>query len=286
MEVSLLGFVQECRHLAKQALGKRAGEPASGGFARWKHVVLHCIRIEDDYGYRELVDRVALMEAVCEELDLDPDDLPKPSTLCKSFDRFEMWVWRQLLRASAQQLPTTGHAAINGTYFERTQPPFHYRCRSGREVQTLKAMFLVDSHTKTVLDIQPSANWRHDTAVGPQVACRNAGDLRSLAADKGYDKNAFGGLLWDNDVRPLVRHCLYTWYDYAHNARLDDSLYNKRWIAETCFSVVKRSHGRAVRAQAWYREFRDAASNSPSTTSNEPPKHYDPDAVSLFNKAD
>ncbi len=49
MEISLLDFVQECRHLVKQALGKRAGEPAAGGLARWKHVVLHCTRIEDDY---------------------------------------------------------------------------------------------------------------------------------------------------------------------------------------------------------------------------------------------
>ena len=257
MEVSLLDFVQECRRLSKQALGKRAGEPASGGFARWKHVVLHCIRIEDDYSYRELVDRVALMETICDELGLDPDNLPNPSTLCKSFDRFEMWVWRQLLRASTQQLPISGHAAIDGTYFERTQPSFHYRRRSGHEIQTLKATVLVDSHTKTVLDVQPSAKWRHDTDVGPQVARRNAGDLLSLAADKGYDKNAFREWLRDNDVRPLVRHCLYTWYDYAHNARLDDSLYNKRWMAETCFSVVKRSHGATVRAQAWYREFRE-----------------------------
>jgi IS5 family transposase len=257
MEIKLLDFVQECKRLAKQALGKRAGEPASGGFARWKHLVLHCIRIEDEYSYRELVDRVALMDAVCEVLELDPDELPKPSTLCKAFDRLKMWVWRQLLRVSAQQLPTSGHGAIDATYFERTQPSFHYRRRSGRTIQTLKATVLVDSHTKTVLDVQPSAKWRHDTDVGPQVARRNAGDLQSLAADKGYDKNAFREWLRDNGVRPLVRHCLYTWYDYAHNARLDESLYNKRWMTETCFSVVKRSHGATVRAQVWYREFRE-----------------------------
>ena len=39
MEIDLLDFVEQCRHLAKQALGKHAGEPASGGFARWVHVV-------------------------------------------------------------------------------------------------------------------------------------------------------------------------------------------------------------------------------------------------------
>ena len=70
MEVKLLDFVRECKRLAKQALGNRAGEPASGGFARWKHVVLHCIRIEDGYTYRELVDRVALMSDLCDVLEL------------------------------------------------------------------------------------------------------------------------------------------------------------------------------------------------------------------------
>jgi len=102
MEVSLLDFARECKQLAKQALGKHAGEPASGGFARWKHVVMHCIRLEDNYTYREVIDRISLMSAVCDVLELEPDDLPKPSTLCKAFDRFRMWVWRQLLRRSAQ----------------------------------------------------------------------------------------------------------------------------------------------------------------------------------------
>jgi IS5 family transposase len=46
-------------------------------------------------------------------------------------------------------------------------------------------------------------------------------------------------------------------YDHAHNARLDEELYNMRWMTETCFSVVKRSHGATVRAQTWYREFRE-----------------------------
>ena len=46
-------------------------------------------------------------------------------------------------------------------------------------------------------------------------------------------------------------------YDYAHTARMNDELYNRRWLSETCFSVVKRSHGPTVRAQTWYREFRE-----------------------------
>jgi len=169
MEVELLDFVRECKQLAKQALGKHAGEPASGGFTRWKHVVLHCIRIEEDHSYRELVDRVALMKTVCEVLDLDPDDLPDPSTLCKSFDRFKMWVWQQLLRRSAQQLPTSVHAAIDGTYFERTQPSFHYRRRSGREIQTLKAQSWSIHTLRPALTSSPPPSG----GMIPWLACRS-----------------------------------------------------------------------------------------------------------------
>jgi len=101
MEVDLLDFVEQCRRLVKQALGKHAGEPASGGFARWKHVVLHCLRLEDGHSYRETPNRLKYMAEIRDALGLDPDDLPDYSTIYKSFDRLKMWVWRALLRVSA-----------------------------------------------------------------------------------------------------------------------------------------------------------------------------------------
>jgi len=76
MEVDLLDFVEQCRRLVKQALGKHAGEPASGGFARWKHVVLHCFRLEDGHSYRETPNRLKYMSEVRNVLGLDRDDLP------------------------------------------------------------------------------------------------------------------------------------------------------------------------------------------------------------------
>jgi IS5 family transposase len=74
---------------------------------------------------------------------------------------------------------------------------------------------------------------------------------------KGYDKNAFREWLRDHDVRPLIRHCIYTTYDHAYNARMNDELYNRRWLGETRFSMVKRLHGATVRVQTRYREFRE-----------------------------
>lgn len=58
-------------------------------------------------------------------------------------------------------------------------------------VQTIQATFLVDTAQSTVIDIHCSTKWLSSITIGPQVALRNAGNLRSLAADKGYDDMGF-----------------------------------------------------------------------------------------------
>jgi len=57
MEIDILDFIEQYRHLAKQALGKLASEPASDGFARWTHVVLRCFRVEGGHSYRKTPNR-------------------------------------------------------------------------------------------------------------------------------------------------------------------------------------------------------------------------------------
>jgi len=153
MEVDLLDFVEQCRRLVKQALGKHAGEPASGGFARWKHVVLHCLRLEDGHSYRETPNRLKYMAEIRDALGLDPDDLPDYSTIYKSFDRLKMWVWRALLRVSAQQHPQSEHAALDSTFFDRRRASSYFRQRAGRTIQTLKVTTLTDVESLAVLDV-------------------------------------------------------------------------------------------------------------------------------------
>jgi IS5 family transposase len=95
--------------------------------------------------------------------------------------------------------------------------------------------------------------------IGPKVALRNAGDLRSLAADKGYDDMSFREALRAVGVRPLIKHRVFVPYDHAHNARIDDERYHQRSMTETVNSSLKRSHGSAVRARDWFRQFREIA---------------------------
>ena len=144
MEVDLLDFAEQCRYLIKQALGKHAGEFASGGFARWKHVVLHCFRLEEDHSYRETPTRLEYISEVRDVLELDQDDLPDYSTVYESFGRLKMWVCRALLRVSARQHLQPGHATLDSTFFDRRRASSYFRQRSGSTVQTLKVTTLTN----------------------------------------------------------------------------------------------------------------------------------------------
>ncbi|QAU14050.1 IS5 family transposase [Halorubrum sp. BOL3-1] len=257
MEIDILDFIEQCRHLAKQALGKHVGEPASGGFARWVHVVLHCFRVEETHSYRETPNRLKYMAEVRDALNLDLDDLPDHTTIYKSFDRLKMWVWRALLRVSAQQHPQSGHAAIDSTFFDRRRASSYFRQRAGRTIQTLKATTLTDVESLAVLDVHIAARWKHDTKTGPRVVRRNADDLQSVAADNGFQDWHTEYEIAAHDVEYLVHHRGSSAKATANNTLNQANGYSQRWMAETSYSTTKRSLGDAVRALSWYRQFRE-----------------------------
>jgi IS5 family transposase len=257
MEIDILDFVEECRHLAKQALGKHAGEPASGGFARWKHVAIHCFRREEGHSFRETENRLEYMTALLEVLDLEEGDVPDFTTLNKSFDRFKMWVWRALLRVSAQQHPQSGHVALDSTFFDRGHASAYYRTRSNRSVETLKVTTLTDTESLAVLDVQCHAQWRHDTRTGPQIVRRNADDLHTVAADNGFQDWHTEYEIAALDLDYLVHYRGSSPMATANNAFIRSKGYSQRWMAETSYSTTKRSLGDTVRALDWYRQFRE-----------------------------
>ena len=185
-EVDLLDFLMECKRLAIQALGTNAGKPTFGGLVRWKHLVIHGYRLEDDHSYRETENCLRCFSELREILELDLNDVPDYTTIYKSFDRFNMRVWRALLHISAEQLPTSGHVALDSTFFERGHASSYYLQRSNRDGQTLKVTTLTDTESLAVVDLQCSVEWERDTRLGPQVVRRNADDLPSVAADKGF----------------------------------------------------------------------------------------------------
>ncbi len=64
----------------------------------------------------------------------------------------------------------------------------------------------MDVETLYITDIHSTTSKKRDAKIGPPVARRNAGDLQSLAADRGYDAKAFRDELRENGIRPLIKH--------------------------------------------------------------------------------
>jgi len=256
-------FTEEMVSLAKSYsddADETAAPEGGGSFAEYAMISLHGLRIFLDETYEMIIDRLEVMPPILDVIGLEPDDLPDPSTLNKWLDRIEMAVWRVLLRHSAQLHDPSPHAALDATYYERSPASKHYCDRTNYRVQTIEATKLVDTETQAILDVHCTTTREgSDAEVCLQLARRYPGELHSLAADKGYDCNWLREDLRDLDVRPLIKHCINKPYDYAHNARINDDLYNQRSMTETANSAVKRSYGSAVRAREWYREFREIA---------------------------
>jgi len=254
-------FTEEMVSLA-QSYSDDADEAAApeggGSFADYAMITLHGLRILLDESYEMTIDRLEVMPPILDVIGLEPDDLPHPSTLNKWFDRITIDVWRVLLRHSAQLHDPSDHVAVDATYYDRSRASKHYCQRTNYRVQTLEATKLVDTDSQAILDVHCTTTKEgSDAEVCAQLARRWPGELRVLAADKGYDSQWLRTTLREMGIRPLVKHRLHAAYDHAHNARIDDDLYGQRAMTETVNSSVKRSLGVAVRAREWYREFRE-----------------------------
>ncbi len=257
---TLFRFIKQVASLAQKhsATGLiEISNPIGNGYAGWKHVVLHYLRIHKEESYAGVVDLASEMDRVRALLDLGRYEFPSASALYRSFDRAPMWVWRRLLSRSVELLDQCGHAAIDSTFFARRQASQHYIKRTGRSIDKLKITFLIDTADHAILDVHCSAKWPNDAKIGPKLTARNYDKIESLAADKGYDSKAYRDELRSEGIRPLIKHRLYNPIDHAHNARQSDELYNQRSLSETVNSTIKRSIRESVSSRAWFRQFRE-----------------------------
>jgi IS5 family transposase len=149
-----------------------------------------------------------------------------------------------LLRLSSELHNLSGHAAIDATFFDRENASKHYCRRTNYRVQTLEATAHVDTETQAILDVHCSTGKPHDTQLGWQVARRNAGDLTSLAADKGYDWLELSENLREEGVRPLIKHRIFRPIDpRIVRGSMGLATANERWVRPSS----RRSSARSAR---------------------------------------
>ena len=124
----LLRFVEEAYQLTLRAVARYSSKFSKQRYTLHQHIVLLCLKLRKDTTYRTLLDVLIEMLRIRSAINLT--ELPTPSTLCKSFNRLEMTVWRVLHTLSVSLLQTNGVAGIYASGFDRAHASKHYTQRA------------------------------------------------------------------------------------------------------------------------------------------------------------
>ena len=253
-------FVRTCVQLAKETVGGRPNPALArgeGGYADWVMLSILCLREREGETFRSVVDKLKVMGPIRAELELERDDLPDPSTVCKALDRLTTAVFRRLLCESITLFELGDVTAIDASGFDRVAASRRYARRTDYRFLAIKTTVLTDCKTGAILDVHCTTSRPHDTQIGWQVLTRNLDQIGAVTADKGYDWADLRSMLRENDVRPLIKHREFDTLDKAHNARIDDDVYHRRSVVECSFRVLKQRYGDRLQARAWFRQFRE-----------------------------
>ena len=139
-----------------------------------------------------------------------------------------MYIWRALLRISAQQHPQSGRVTLDSTFFEREQASQHHLQRCGRSVKIIKSTTLTDTESLAVLDVHCCIEREHDTKAGPRAIRRNADDMRAVAADNGFQDWNSEYEIAASGIECLVHHRGSSMMVTANNALIRSKGYTQR----------------------------------------------------------
>ena len=120
----ILRFTEKAIHLARRAVSRYTSRFSKHRYTLPQHVVLIYLKVRKNTTYRGLLDERIEMPRIRRTLGLS--ELPAPSTLCKSFNRLDMAVWRIILTLSATLLPTSGVVGVDVSGFDRSHASKHY----------------------------------------------------------------------------------------------------------------------------------------------------------------
>jgi len=168
-----------------------------------------------------------------------------------------MWVWRALLRVSAQQHPQSEHAALDSTFFDWRRASSYFRQRAGRTIQTLKVTTLTDVESLAVLDVHIAARWKHDTKMDRRSSAETRTTCSRLPpttasktgtpSTRSPHTTSITSFIIAARQRTQPRKTLST----GQKVTLSGGWPKHR------IRLTKRSLGDAVRALGWYRQFRE-----------------------------
>jgi hypothetical protein len=120
----ILRFTEKAIRLIRRVVSRYFLKFSKHRYTLPQHVVLLCLKVRKNTIYRGLLDELIDMPRIRRVLVLA--ELPTPSTLCKTFYRLDMTVWRVLSTLSATLLQTSGVVGVDTSGFDHSHASKHY----------------------------------------------------------------------------------------------------------------------------------------------------------------
>ena len=182
--------------------------------------------------------------------------VPGYSALCKMSKRIPLAMWRALLWISAN-IKESLIAAVDGVYYSRTNPSYHYLRRIDREMPVknpFQANVLLDTIKQKVIALRTRAKKagevRDTIPLLRQVRCR----VSILVADKAHDAEYLHTYARAHGMITMIpkRKNTRRGRNRKHMQKLfRKTIYNRRSLIETNNSCIKRKSGSHVYCRKW-----------------------------------
>lgn len=228
-------------------------------YGNFVHIFLVVYKEKLNLSYRRFVE-------VCEENNMQHmlciKRIPHFTTIQKFVQRISKTIFEKLVRACRKLLHLKDVVgAIDGTGFSNTNPSQYYQKRiDGVEVKNYtKTVFLTDTKTKLILDIETQSDHQHETIHFKPMVKQLVGCLKTILADKGYDSMSNRKLCLENNID--VHIPFRKWSESRHQElgtkskrwffeqKFNKNIYNKRALIESVNSAIKQTLGGFVRAR-------------------------------------